>query len=233
MVKKIISIVWGLLLVFAMQSQIVKLSPLDFYKKMSETSSKNIVDVRTEEEYKKGHIATADNIDWNGVEFEEFFTRFDKKTPVFIYCLSGGRSHNAAQKAQALGYQKIYELDGGMMAWRAEGLPEITSIGYPKNQMKNADYVKLYLDKKHPVLIDFYAEWCMPCRKMKPYLDNIQKELGDKIEIVRIDADQHPLLLKEIQVEGLPTLILYENNTEKWRRMGLVSEQEMRKAIQN
>lgn len=215
----------------ACDSQETKLRPIEFSKKLNEFSTKNLVDVRTKAEFDEGHIDFAENIDWNGEDFEDFISRYNRNAPLFLYCLSGGRSSNAAKKARSLGFKKVYELDGGMMAWRSANLPEISPKGSLQNQMTKKEFEALFMGKKKQVLIDFYADWCAPCKKMKPYLDTLAKNMSDKLEIVRINADKHPQLCKELGVEGLPYLLMYSEDKLLWKRMGYVNEQELRTIV--
>jgi rhodanese-related sulfurtransferase len=76
-----------------------------------------LVDVRTESEYKEGFIGQAQNIDINSNEFEEKISKLDKNKPVYIYCKSGARSQKAAQKMTELGFKEIIDLEGGYMNW--------------------------------------------------------------------------------------------------------------------
>jgi rhodanese-related sulfurtransferase len=77
-----------------------------------------LIDVRTPGEYEEGHIANAVNIDFYQEEsFVDTFSKMDKSKPVYLYCRSGKRSRNAAQKLADMGFSKIYDLEGGYMAW--------------------------------------------------------------------------------------------------------------------
>ena len=87
----------------------------------------------------------------------------------------------------------------------------------------------LISDKK--VLVDFYAEWCAPCKKMAPYLAKMAIEMGDKLTIIKIDADKNKTLLEELKIDGLPTLMLYENNKLIWKNEGYISEADLTKKI--
>jgi thioredoxin len=88
----------------------------------------------------------------------------------------------------------------------------------------------LNTDKK--VLIDFNAKWCAPCKKMAPYLDQMQKDLADKVVIIRLDADENKTLIKEMKIDELPTLLLYENKEIKWKHSGFISEEDLKKQLQ-
>jgi rhodanese-related sulfurtransferase len=80
-----------------------------------------LVDVRTPEEYKEGFIAGFQNIDFLSPTFEEDILKLDKEKPVILYCRSGGRSANCAQKMVEAGFVKIYDLDGGITKWIHNG----------------------------------------------------------------------------------------------------------------
>lgn len=186
-----------------------------------------LLDVRTPGEFQDQHIDKATNINWNGANFEKEVAVLDKSKPVYVYCKSGGRSGQAANKLAEMGYTKIYELDGGMMKWNAAGLakPNTEASG-----MTMADFDKLLISDKK-VLIDFYAEWCAPCKKMAPYLDKMSKEMADKLVIIRIDADKNKTLVDQLKVDGLPTLLLYENKELKWKNIGFISEEDLTKKL--
>jgi thioredoxin len=207
------------------------LSATEFSKKISETPAAQLVDVRTPEEFGKGHLVNAVNYDWNGSDFESEISSLDKTKPVFVYCLSGGRSGSAASKMRSDGFKEVYELDGGIIKWRAENLEETTDnktmpVGYTLE-----DFQKLIQSDKL-VLVDFYADWCEPCLKMKPFLEEIALEQKDKLNIVRINADDNQALLKALNIEGLPELQLYQNSNKKWSHNGFISKEELTKLLQ-
>lgn len=93
-----------------------------------------IVDVRTPGEYAQGHLIGAKNIDFINGDFAKNFAKLDKKTPVLIYCKSGGRSGRAAKKLEKMGFT-VYNMQGGFMGWTAQGLP--TNVTAP--QVSNSE----------------------------------------------------------------------------------------------
>lgn len=202
-------------------------TPSEFAEKIKATQNPQILDVRSPEEYSDQHLENAENINWNSNDFAEKAAGYDKSKPVFVYCLSGGRSHKAAEKLEELGFKNIYELEGGMMKWNAAGLskPSDKIIG-----MCSQEYNEL-LNSDKTVLIDFYADWCEPCKKMSPYLTKMQENLKDKVVIVRLNADENKTLISEMKIDELPTLLLYKNKEIKWRHSGFISEEDLKKQL--
>lgn len=204
------------------------LSATEFAKKLNQTKDAQLVDVRTPEEFRNGHLKNAMNIDWNTDDFAEKVKALDKDKPVFLYCMSGPRSTAAAEKLQEMGFKNVYEMQGGMMKWRNANLPEIkasTSAG-----MSLSQYNEL-LKNDTPVLVDFYAEWCAPCKKMEPYLTKMSTEMPDKVKIVRINADENTELCKALNVSALPVLKLYKNEQIVWDNLGFASEQQVKDKV--
>jgi thioredoxin 1 len=80
-------------------------------------------------------------------------------------------------------------------------------------------------------LIDFHAEWCGPCKMMAPILQETKKALGDKVQIVKIDVDKNPNLAGELQVQGVPTLMLFKEGKLLWRKSGVISKPDLVRMI--
>lgn len=216
------------------QSQNAKtnLTVVAFAEKIKELPNAPIIDVRTPDEFSGGHLQNAQNIDVSGSDFEQQIETLDKSKPVFIYCLSGGRSASAANTMRGAGFKEVYELNGGIMKWRGANLPETISLATPKNAgMSKADYEKLFNTDK-VVLVDFYADWCGPCKQMKPDIDAITSEMADKVTVVRINADDNAELCKELQIDALPTIKVYKNKALTWSNVGYIDKAGMVAQIQ-
>ena len=207
------------------------LSATEFADKIKELPNARLIDVRTPDEFSKGHLANANNYDWNGTEFDNQIATLDKSEPVFVYCLSGGRSSSAANKMRSDGFTQVYEMDGGIMKWRGENLPETTDNAVVSNGMSKQQFDALLISDKL-VLIDFYADWCAPCKKMKPYLEEISKEMVDKVVVIRINADDNHALCKELKIDALPVLQLYKNKILSWKNTGFIEKAEVVKQLQ-
>jgi len=191
-----------------------------------QTSGIQLLDVRTAGEYESGHIKGALQADWtNKTQFQERVAALDKTRPVYVYCLSGGRSGAAQQWMLSNGFTNVINMQGGMNTWNQAGLPvEGTS---KVSQISKKDFMKsIPVDKT--VLVDFGAEWCPPCMKMAPIVDELEKA---GTTVIKIDGGTQKDLCKEMQIGAFPTFIVYKNGVETWRKTGVVTKEELEAAL--
>jgi len=188
-----------------------------------------LLDVRTPGEFEEGHLKNAmlANIH-EEEEFERRVAALDKDKPVYVYCLAGGRSADAAELLRDKGFSKVVELDGGVNAWRKAGKKLEGASKVPP--ISNREYAGM-IGSSPLVLVDFGAPWCPPCRKMNPVLDQIEREFAGKLKLLRIDGGTQHSLMTTNGIGQMPGFILYKNGKEVWRATGVVDKTRMVEAI--
>ena len=93
-----------------------------------------------------------------------------------------------------------------------------------------ADFREIVASKK-PVLIDFFTEWCGPCKTLSPILKKVAKKMGDEVKIIKIDIDKNPVLAQKLNVRSVPTLMIYKEENLLWRQTGFVPKAQLIKAL--
>ena len=83
------------------------------------------------------------------------------------------------------------------------------------------------INSEKPVLVDFSANWCGPCKMLAPILKQVKDELGDSIKIVKIDVDVNQLFASKYQVKGVPTMLLFKNGKQLWRKSGVLQKEQI------
>ena len=205
------------------------------FKELVDAGKGIILDVRTPEEVSEGYINNASTINLYDEDFNAKINLIQKDKQIYVYCKSGGRSSEAAELLKKNGFSKVYNLKGGISEWENKGFPIVKPDGTKDKKIQQitlVDFNKL-LSTDKPVLVDFHTVWCAPCRKMVPIIDGIEEKYKDKAVVTRIDVDKSKEVGKAYEIQGVPVFILFKNGKEIWKHNGIISEEELKKQIED
>jgi rhodanese-related sulfurtransferase len=226
--KKYLLIALSILFIACNAQTNMQLNAIEFESALTKDSTIQLLDVRTSEEFKSGHLKNALWADWNNdQEFERRIGFINKNNPVYVYCLSGGRSASAAAALRKKGYKNVMELKGGINAWRSNNK---TVIGESNENNMTIEAYDIAVKKDSIVLVDFGAPWCPPCKTMEPILQDLLKKYN-QVHLLKVDGGKDLNILKKYAVTALPVFIVYKNGKEIWRKDGVCTLQELEKVI--
>ncbi len=202
----------------------------EFDKKLTATPNAQLLDVRTPEEFAGGHLKNAKNSNIQSGQLKKDIQTLDKTKPVFVYCMSGGRSSQATEMLAKQGFKEVYNLDGGYMKWSladkpVAGAPLVTTGEFSVSQLDKI------LKDNALVLIDFNAKWCGPCKKLLPVVEKLGAEYGAKLKLLKLDVDKNKSLVKARSVDALPNLMLFNKGKLVWQYVGMTDEKTIRAAV--
>jgi thioredoxin 1 len=101
----------------------------------------------------------------------------------------------------------------------------------PLKKVKMNSSFENIIKSEKPVLVDFFATWCGPCKVLAPILKEVKDNLGDRISIIKIDVDKNQQVASQYQVRGVPTMILFQNGKQLWRQSGVVEKGDIIKVV--
>lgn len=97
--------------------------------------------------------------------------------------------------------------------------------------MANSSFTDL-VKSETPTLVDFYAEWCGPCKMMKPILEELKNQIGSRARIIKIDVDKNQTIANLFQIKGVPTMALFKNGELKWKQAGVMQVEYLKRIIE-
>ncbi len=212
---------------------------VDEFSKQISNPNIQLIDVRTAQEFSEGYIANALNIDYKSNDFDQTcMSLLDLNKPVYVYCLSGGRSSSAAQALKSMGFTQVYDLKGGISAWKEANKPIVVHekpVVDANNSIQvsddDANIFASVIKGKKLVLVDFNAVWCKPCKMMEPDVMKIKAEQKEIVEVLSIDVDKHPDIAAKYNITAMPTLIYFKNNEILEQSVGMQSYDELMKMV--
>ena len=98
-------------------------------------------------------------------------------------------------------------------------------------EVNEGDFDQVVLQSKTPALVDFWAQWCGPCRELAPTVEAIAEQYGDAARVFKLNVDDSPAVAQRYGIQGIPTLILFQNGVEKERILGVASQEKISRAI--
>ncbi len=211
-----------------LNSQSGVLTAGEFEQKMA-APKVQLLDVRTAGEYQTAHLPNALQANWlDKAQFADRIQYLDKSATVLLYCASGVRSGQAMEALKSQGFKDVYNLGGGLSSWKMEGKPVIANN--PPAELSVAAFQSMVIGAK-VALVDIGAEWCPPCKKMEPVLQQLQKEIGNTYTFIKVDGGNDISVMKYLNFIALPTFIVFKDGKETWRTQGIVTLEELKKAI--
>lgn len=184
-----------------------------------------ILDVRSAPEYSRGHIKGSTLIDISDRAFTTKVGMMQKDKTILIYCLSGSRSHVAANYMIQNGFKKIYNLQRGLIDWNRQGLAleqSSQTLASNSTSFTTQSFNKILSDNKL-VLVDFHAVWCAPCKAMSPVIDKVSADFKGKAKVEKVDVEVNKEITTAYQVESVPGFVIFKDGKKVWSHKGTIS----------
>lgn len=200
-----------------------------FAGKLKASPNAQILDARSNEEFLLNHIKGAVSADAKAPGYQQLINGLSKNKPTFVYSIANGRSTVLSAQLREQGFKEVYELPGGLSNWVGSGYP-IFSANKKGVSLTKAQYAGL-TGSAPLVLIDFGSKYCGACKKLVPVLDSLKAKTGFTPKIISIEDYDNAALAHELKINVLPTLVLYQNNKEIWRKSGFSSTQQVEQVV--
>jgi rhodanese-related sulfurtransferase len=192
-----------------------------FAAKLKQSKEPQILDARSAEEFVQNHIKGAVNVDVKAADYQQKLDGLDKEKPTFVYSIANGRSTVLSRELRTKGFKNVEELPGGLANWIGSGYP-IISTTKKGVSLSKAQFNELVASSQL-VLVDFGSRYCGACKKLVPVLDSLKANSAFTPKVISIEVYDNTNLAKELKVNVLPTLVLYKNGKEIWKKQGFSS----------
>jgi thiol-disulfide isomerase/thioredoxin len=211
-----IAFLWAIVVFSQGQSANVLLDA--FYSKIKTQKSPQIIDARGADEFALNHIEGAVNFNTKSEDFEKRVAELDPTKPVFIYSIAAYRSGLLSTELSKRGFSEIYILEGGIANWIGGGKPFYSNL---KSKLSLAKYKKIITSNEY-VLVDIGSKYCATCKTVKPILESLRTQYGEKLKIIEIELEESPQVIADLKnVKVFPTLIFYKNGKIVFKKDGL------------
>jgi len=193
-----------------------------------------VLDVRTPQEYSRGHIANSTLISISDRDFTNKASMLQKDKPIYIYCLSGSRSRVAADYLVKNGFKQVYNLQSGIIDWQRNNLPleQSENVAASNNKIFTPTDFKTLISTNKLVFVDFNAVWCAPCKTMSPVVDKLSENYKQKVKVEKIDMEMNRELAQTLDVQSIPGFVLFKNGQKIWSGNGIMSYDELKKLVE-
>jgi thioredoxin 1 len=193
-----------------------------------------VLDVRTPQEYSRGHIANSTLINISDRDFTNKVTMLQKDKPIYVYCLSGSRSRSAADYLAKNGFSQVYNLQHGLMEWQSNNLPleQSATIAASNSKIYTDSDFKTMTSSNKLVFVDFNAVWCAPCKTMNPVIDELAENYKQKVRVEKIDMEANRELAQSLDVQSIPGFVLFKNGQKIWSGKGVISYEDLKKLLE-
>jgi thioredoxin len=210
----------------------IKLKAKDFKQTLENTPNALLLDVRTQKEIDRSYLPNAVYLDFYDSSFVTMLDRLDTSRPIFVFCAIGVRSADAAAMLRQRGFKDVYDLKGGIINWKLAGLEVKKGKDFdPITGMPKKEFEAM-IDPGKVTFVDFYAPWCAPCKRMVPALDSMRTEMGDRVKIITINADDNLSLMKAYNFNTLPYIMVFKNGKRVETFSGEMTRKQMEKMIE-
>jgi thioredoxin len=200
-----------------------------FEQKLKQSPVPQILDVRSSQEFSENHLIGAVNLNASDTAlYNKRIQTLDKSKPVFVYSINNGRSGVIAKQLRSRGFHEVYELPGGIAHWIGAGRPIESKAG----QGISADEFQKLITASNLVLVDVGSKHCGACKKLAPVVDTVAHQYTGKLNVHKIELYDNRALAKQLNIESVPTLILYKDGKPVWTKSGNITKAILQEALQ-